>query len=158
MKKDMIIKELIALDYEVADQKEFFEKTADKLYKLGYVKDSYADALKEREANYPTALPVQPYPVAIPHADIEHIIKPFIMPVRLKNPIDWREMANNDVVHQVQFIFVLGFLKSDEHIELLQVLVDNFQDPELMDKLVHATTVDEYYELVCNMKEIETEE
>ena len=151
MKKDMIAKELIELDYEVADQADFFEKTAKKLFELGYVKDTYCEALKEREANYPTALPVEPYPVAIPHADTQHIIKPFIAPVRLKNSVEWCEMANNDEVHQVQFVFVLGFLKSDEHIELLQVLVDNFQDPDLMDKLLKAETADEYYELVCNM-------
>lgn len=152
MKKDMIAKELVALDLEVADQAEFFEKMAEKLCKLGYVKDTYCDALKEREANYPTALPVEPYPVAIPHADTQHIIKPFIAPVRLKGTVEWCEMANNDVVHQVRFIFVLGFLKSDEHIELLQVLVDNFQKPELMEKLVKAESEDEYYELVCNME------
>lgn len=60
-------------------------------------------------------------------------------------------MANNDEVHKVRFIFVLGFMKSDEHIELLQTLVDNFQSPELMDKLIAAKTADEYYGLVCNM-------
>ena len=42
-------------------------------------------------------------------------------------------------------------MKSDEHIELLQTLVDNFQSPELMDKLIAAKTADEYYGLVCNM-------
>lgn len=152
MKKDMIDKELIELDYDVRDQKEFFEKMTEKLIGLGYVKATYCDALKEREANYPTALPVEPYPVAIPHADTVHIIKPFIAPVRLKEPVDWCEMANNDVVHKVKFIFMLGFLKSDEHIELLQVLVDNFQKPELMDKLNQAATTDEYYDLVCSMQ------
>lgn len=151
MKKDMIAKELVYLDYEAENQDEFFEKMADKLYQLGYVRETYKDALKEREANYPTALPVEPYPVAIPHADAKHIINPFIAPVRLKEPVDWCEMANNDVVHQVRFIFVLGFMKSDEHIELLQTLVDNFQKPELMEQLTKAQTVDEYYDLVCGM-------
>ena len=42
---------------------------AEKLEKLGYVKDTFAEAIKIREAKFPTALPVEPYPVAIPHAD-----------------------------------------------------------------------------------------
>jgi len=151
MKKDMIARELVHLDFEVKDQEEFFDKMADELHQLGYVRETYKEALKEREANYPTALPVEPYPVAIPHADAQHIINPFIAPVRLKEPVDWCEMANNDEVHKVRFIFVLGFMKSDEHIELLQTLVDNFQSPELMDKLIAAKTADEYYGLVCNM-------
>ena len=63
--RDTIYKELIQLDWEVKDQDEFFDKMTDKLLELGYVKDTFRDAIKTREANYPTALPVEPYPVAI---------------------------------------------------------------------------------------------
>ena len=85
--RDTIYRELIQLDWDVADQTEFFDKMAEKLEKLGYVKDTFAEAIKTREAKFPTALPVEPYPVAIPHADPQHIIKPFIACTRLKNPI-----------------------------------------------------------------------
>ena len=60
--RDTIYKELIQLDWEVKDQDEFFDKMTDKLLELGYVKDTFRDAIKTREANYPTALPVEPYP------------------------------------------------------------------------------------------------
>ena len=152
MKKDMIFKELIQLDWEVENQDDFFNKIAQKLKKLGYVKETYEEALKRREENYPTALPIAPYPVAIPHADPEHIIKPFIASTRLKNPIEWREMANNDVIHHVQIIFVLGFVQSEEHIELLQVLIENLQNVELMKHFMSVTSEEEYYELICEMK------
>ena len=105
--RDTIYRELIQLDWEVKDQDEFFDKMTDKLLELGYVKETFKDAIKTREANYPTALPVEPYPVAIPHSDPENIIKPFIACTRLKNPIKWCEMANNDVQHDVKFIFML---------------------------------------------------
>ena len=150
--RDTIYRELIQLDWEVADQTEFFDKMAAKLVELGYVKETFADAIKTREANFPTALPVEP------HADPQHIIKPFIACTRLKNPVKWCEMANNDEEHDVKFIFMLGFLGghgnegSNEHVELLQVLVMNFQKPELMDKLVNAKTEDEYMEAVLSME------
>lgn len=155
MKKDMLFRELVQLDWEAADQTEVFERIADILFKNGFVKDTYLESLKAREANYPTALPIEPYPVAIPHTDIGHIIRPFIAPIRLKKPVEWREMANNDVIHQVRFIFMLGFLKSDEHVELLQVLVENFQNEELMEHLKNAETADEYFRLVCGMNGME---
>ncbi|MFT4007912.1 MAG: PTS sugar transporter subunit IIA [Lacrimispora sp.] len=155
MKKDMLFRELVQLDWEAADQTEVFERIADILFKNGFVKDTYLESLKVREANYPTALPIEPYPVAIPHTDIGHIIRPFIAPIRLKKPVEWREMANNDVIHQVRFIFMLGFLKSDEHVELLQVLVENFQNEELMEHLKNAETADEYFRLVCGMNGME---
>ncbi|OUN25696.1 PTS sugar transporter subunit IIA [Pseudoflavonifractor sp. An85] len=152
MKKDMIFKELIQLDWEVKDQGEFFDKMVDKLYDLGFVKDTYKEAIKVREANYPTALPVEPYPVAIPHAEIQHLNKPFIACTRLKNPVDWCEMGTDDVIHPVKFVFMLGFMKSDEHIDLLQVLMENFQNPELMKQLLEAKTEEEYYNIVCGME------
>ncbi len=65
-------------------------------------------------------------------------------------------MANNDEVHQVRFIFMLGFLKSDEHIDLLQILVESFQSEELMERLNNAKTADEYFELVCGIKGMES--
>jgi PTS system galactitol-specific IIA component len=54
---------------------------------------------------------------------------------------------------------MLGFLgghddpnAGNEHVELLQVLVTNFQKPEVMDKLVNAKTEDEYMEAVLSME------
>ena len=155
MKKDMLFRELVQLDWEAADQAEVFERIGDILFKNGFVKDTYLESLKAREANYPTALPIEPYPVAIPHTDTGHIIRPFIAPIRLKKPVEWREMANNDVIHPVRFIFMLGFLKSDEHVELLQVLVENFQNVELMEHLNNAETAEEYFRLVCKMNGME---
>ncbi|WP_313180235.1 PTS sugar transporter subunit IIA [Lacrimispora sp.] len=156
MKKDMLFRDLVQLDLEAADQTEVFKRLADILFKKGFVKETYLDSLKVREERYPTALPIKPYPVAIPHTDISQIIRPFIAPVRLKEAVEWREMANNDEVHQVRFVFMLGFLKSDEHIDLLQILVENFQNEELMEHLNNAKTADEYFELVCGIKGMES--
>lgn len=78
---------------------------------------------------------------------------------KIKDTIKWCEMANNDVQHDVKFIFMLGFLgghddpnAGNEHVELLQVLVTNFQKPEVMDRLVNAKTEDEYMEAVLSME------
>lgn len=100
-------------------------------------------------------LPTQPYPVAIPHSDPVNIIQQFIAPVRLKHEIDWCEMANNDSVLKVRIVFLLGFKREEGHVELLQVLLENFQDPELMDQLMNAKTKEEYLQLVKNMKGLE---
>ena len=156
MKKDMLFRELVQLDWEAADQTEVFERMADILFKNGFVKDTYLESLKAREENYPTALPIKPYPVAIPHTDINHILRPFIAPIRLKKAVEWREMANNDEIHQVRFIFMLGFLKSEEHIDLLQILVENFQDEDLMERLNHAGSAEEYFEAVSGIKGMES--
>lgn len=155
MNKGMLAQELIQLNWEAGNQTEVFERMAAILVEKGYVKDSFLPSILTREENYPTALPIEPYPVAIPHTDPAHIIKPFIAPIRLKNSVDWREMGNNDVIHQVQFIFMLGFLKSEEHQGLLVTLVGNVQDSVMMTRLMNAKTAEEYFTALCDMKDMD---
>ena len=134
MNRDIIYKELVQLDLEAESTDEVFSILAEKLEKAGYIRSGFLEAIKEREKNYPTALPIEPYPVAIPHTDPKCIVKPFVACVRLKHPIPWREMAANEIIHQVKFAFMLGFQEADageSHIELLQILVNNLQKVEL---------------------------
>ena len=154
MKSDMIYEELIQLDLDVENQEQFFEAVYKILLEKGFVKESFLQAIKEREKNYPTCLNIEPYPIAIPHVDPENIIKPFIFPVRLKNPIKWCEIATSDSWHNVKFIFVLGFLKSNEHIILLQTLLENCQKEETMEKLLNADNAKDYANVILDMKEV----
>ena len=75
MNGDMIKKELIEIDFDVKNQNEYFEKMAKKLNELGYVKDTFLEAILKREEKFPTALPLEPYIVAIPHVEPEHVKK-----------------------------------------------------------------------------------
>lgn len=152
MNSTLICDELCELDLDVKNTDEFFEVMSEKAKNLGYVTDNFLSAIKKREEEYPTALPTQPYPVAIPHSDPVNIEKQFIAPVRLKKAIDWCEMANNDSVLQVQIVFLLGFKKEEGHVELLQVLLQNFQDESIMNGLLQAKTKEEYLTIVKNMK------
>lgn len=152
MDSTLICDELCELDLDVKNTDEFFEVMSKKAKELGYVSDNFLAAIKEREENYPTALPTEPYPVAIPHSDPVNIVKQFIAPIRLKNEIDWCEMANNDSILKVKIAFLLGFKKEEGHVELLQVLLENFQDEKIMDALLSAKTKEEYLTVVKNMK------
>ncbi len=155
MKSDMICEELITLDLAVENSTEFFEQMSERLVAKGYVKETFLDAIRKREAEFPTALPIQPEAVAIPHTDASHIIRPFVAPARLKKPVRWCEMAANDVEHDVRFIFMLGIQKSGDHIELLQLLAENFQDPELMGQLDKAESEEAYMKILMTMKGLE---
>ncbi|WP_136192625.1 PTS sugar transporter subunit IIA [Actinomyces procaprae] len=151
MQLDLLKRDLVRLDWEVRDRDDFFDRISAELLHGGYIRGSFRDALADRERKYPTALPTMPEAVAIPHSDVEHIIKPFIASVRLARPIDWREMGNDDVVHPVRFIFVLGFVQEDRHVEVLQVLLQAFQDPAFMEQMDRARTPDEYYRVLSGM-------
>ncbi|WP_333651968.1 PTS sugar transporter subunit IIA [Lacrimispora sp.] len=161
MRGDIVYKELIQLDIEAENTDQVFEYMAGKLEEMGFVRPTFLEAIKKREKDYPTALGIEPYAVAIPHTDPDCIIRPFIAPIRLKKPVKWREMTGTDVMYDVKFVFMLGFHKTegqegaDAHIELLQILVQNFQNAELMDKLDAAKSVDEYRKLILSMDGLE---
>ncbi|RAX18923.1 PTS sugar transporter subunit IIA [Actinomyces sp. Z5] len=155
MRLDLLKRDLVRLDWEVKDQEDFFDRISAELLRAGYIKDSFCEALAERERKYPTALPTSPEAVAIPHSDVEHIVKPFIASVRLARPIDWREMGNDDVIHPVRFIFVLGFVQEDRHVEVLQIMLQAFQDPVFMERLSEAQSPDEYYRVLSDMSGLE---
>lgn len=161
MRGDIVYKELIQLDIDSENTDQVFEYMADKLQGLGFVRPTFLEAIKRREKDYPTALGIEPYAVAIPHTDPECIIRPFIAPIRLVKAVKWREITGSGNLCDVKFIFMLGFHQNsgpesaDAHIELLQILVQNLQDSELMQKLDTAKSVDEYRALILSMEGME---
>lgn len=68
--------ELVFFDFEAADRLDFFKKLGKKLKEGGYVKDSWLDAILEREKNYPTGLECASISVALPHVDPENLSSP----------------------------------------------------------------------------------
>ena len=61
-------------------------------------------------------------------------------------------MATDDVWHDVRLIFLLGFKHEAGHIEVLQTLINNFQEPELMEKLMSTEDEVEFLELIKSME------
>ncbi len=149
--KEMIKRDLTVIDLEASDYKEVLAYMADIFLEKGYVRETYLESVLAREEKYPTAIPLPAESVAIPHTMPEHIVKEFIAPVRLKHPVEWGEMSDPSSTVPVRMVFVLGLLGA-EHIELLQVLVYNFQRQEWLDRLAAAKTEDEYYDAVMELE------
>lgn len=155
---DIVFKELVQLDLDVGSWEELFKIMSEKLIESGYVTEDFLESIQAREEEYPTALPIEPYAVAIPHTDPDCIITPFISSIRIKKAVPWREMAANEVIHMVRFVFLLGFKKEgagDAHVKLLQILVNNCQNPDFMEKLEKAEDIETYYKLVLSMEGME---
>lgn len=146
----IFFEDLILLDKNFQDTDQFFDFTFPILKNGGFVNQSFLHAIKQRESLFPTALPTDPYVVAMPHTDIEHIIKPFIFFTRVKETIPWCEMANNDHVLQANFIFLLGFTQKNGHIDLLQTLMSSFVNSCFLEALYQAKTRHEVFTLLTS--------
>jgi len=150
--KEVIARELTVVDLEIAEPSQLFDIMGQKFIDLGYVTPEYIPSIKEREAKYPTALPTEPYPVAIPHTEAGVILTPFIAPVRFTNLVPWGNMGDPDEKLDVKIAFMLGFNEPNAHIELLQILIYNFQKQDWVDRLLGAQTADEFYEACMEME------
>lgn len=150
--KETIKRELTALDLDAESCNEVFEKMNARLMDKNYVNEKYLPTIKAREAQYPTALPVEPDPIAIPHTEADAIITPFIAPVRLKNTISWDDMSNPENKLQVKLVFMLGFNEPGAHIELLQILMHNFGKSDWVRSLYEAKSEDEFFDAVMAME------
>lgn len=135
--------ELILLDVKAENQFELLEKVADNLHQLGYVKESYKNAVIEREKIFATGLPTLMGGVAIPHTDIQHVEKPAISIARLEKPVKFIIMGDDSATVDVDLIFMLAMKEEHAQLELLQSLMGILQDEKALGFIKKATNQDD---------------
>lgn len=141
----MYLDEKIAFFNESCKSKEeALKKLADEFLEKGLVKDTFFQAVIDREKNCPTGLSVNEVGIAIPHTDVIHIIKPQIGFMSLKEPVVFKDMVNDKHEIKVNVIFMLGLLKSEQQVKMLQKLVELFQNEVLLKKVIACKSIDEF--------------
>lgn len=117
------------------NNKEVLSSLADYLIEEKMVKPSFKNAVLEREDSYPTGLQFDGYGIALPHTDSEHVIKSQIAIMTLEKPVKFIEMASTDKEIDVKTIFMLVLKDSNQHIKILQKVMELLQDKEAMSKI-----------------------
>ena len=130
----------------------------------GYVKDSFGEAVLEREKVFPTGLPTEPIGIAIPHTDAEHVKRGAIAVGVLPAPVQFTEMGcEGDRCVDVHAIVVLAIHDPDAVTGVLRELALCFQDGAFLTALKEAETENEILGLfleaapnvVCAMRPLE---
>ncbi len=138
---------LIVPQLEASTSDAAIEILGELLEHQGYVRDTFISAVKEREKVFATGLPTPGIQVAIPHADIEHIIRPAIAIGVATEPIEFGEMGNPDRTVGAQIICMLAVTESETLVSLLQNLVGIFQDPDVLQQIIEAPSATEIAKL-----------
>ena len=139
--------ELIIPGLDAKNSDEIFEALGGELVKQGYCKESYVQALKDREAEFPTGINMGEKGVAIPHTDVSHVNKKGIAIGTLKEPVSFVEMGTDDEYVNAQVIFMLA-VDEKGHLELLQAILGILQDQETLTKLAEAKDAAEIIEII----------
>ena len=74
----------------------------------GYSRSDYVEALKQREAQFPTGLDINGFGVAIPHTDAGYVLHETEGIMTLKHPVTFIQMGSDDTQVEVKVVFMLA--------------------------------------------------
>ena len=106
------------------------------LQEEGYVKETFSDAIIQREISFPTGLPMGGINVAIPHTDPEHVNKAGFCLGILDKPVTFNVMATEGEKVDVSVVFMLAIKRKEDQLENLQKLIAICQDQEMLKALL----------------------
>ncbi len=144
----MIDKQLVFTDLEFDNAEEVIRFGADKLCKAGYTKETYGDSVVEREKEFPTGLPTEPFGIAIPHTNSSFVKKSGICCIKLKKPVVFHQMGNGEENIEAHFVILLAISDSSEHLELLSGLMELFTNEELLTQIEEAENEEKIAEIL----------
>ncbi|MDU5333984.1 PTS sugar transporter subunit IIA [Enterococcus sp.] len=144
----MISQDFMYCQYTVDDQEALFDQLSDALMQKGIVNEGFAQALKDREQEFPTGLPVK-HGVAIPHTDGSLVQSDQLIFATLTNPVVFNEMGGEDEdTIDVSVIVMLAVKDGPKHLEVLQKLIESIQKEGFVESLVNAKESSEMLEIV----------
>ncbi len=146
---DFVHPDLVILGMEAKSAREVVDELSRRLEAAGFVRPTFADALWEREKKHPTGLPLAGnIHVAIPHADIEHVIAPALAVATLKRPVEFHNMVSPNEIVPASIVIVMALNEAHAQVEMLQHLALLFQDPERVKRLYAAQSVEDVLDVL----------
>lgn len=140
---------LVFTDVDASSSDAVMEQIGGALIREGYAKDSYIQALIEREREYPTGLEVDGFGVAIPHTNVAHVNKAGTAIAVLRNPVTFHVMGgDDDETVETRLVFMLSVVEPNKHMDKLQRIIMMIQDPALLDRISQAQDAQEIIELI----------
>ena len=140
--------EVILTDLDAKNADDALDHLSSLLFEYGYVRDSFSAAVKEREKRYATGLPARSMGVAMPHTDIEHVIKPCVAIATLRHPVTFIAMGSDDEKVQAQILFMLALNEPHAQLEMLQSIVTIIQNDDLLQAIKASNSPADIIELI----------
>ena len=131
----------VLLNCNYTQAEEVISAVGMKLFEEGYVRDTFVQAAIDREKKLPTGLPLASgINAAIPHTEIEHVIKPALGIATLKTPVAFQNMVSPEEAVPVRLVFLLALEKPKAQVEMLQEIASVLQNSLLVEELLNENT------------------
>jgi len=141
---------LILVKEKATSREEIIRKLGSMLFKYGYVKDTYTQAVLDREIEYPTGLQARVTGVAIPHTDTEHVLKPAVAIATLDDPVLFNGMGMPDTKVKVDIILMLAIHDPKLVVSTLRKVIFILEDDEALKNMGLAKTKLEIKSIMIN--------
>jgi len=136
---ELLVPSAVCLRLTATDSQEVINHLSKQLLDAGYVRDTFAKAAMDREKVMPTGLPLSgDVNAAIPHTEIEHVIKCGLALATLEQPVVFHNMVAKDEEVNVRLVFVMALDQPKAQIEMLREIAGVLQRPEVIGKLMEA--------------------
>lgn len=142
-----VYEDLIVFGIEANDAEDAIRQVGQYLYRKGFVKDTYIDAVAAREKEYPTGLQLQDMAVAMPHTAGVHVNTPAVCVARLASPVMFRHMGDPDTEVQAEILFMMAIKDPNAQLETLQQVMKVFTNTEAMAEFKAAGDRSTLYEV-----------
>ena len=146
---ERVREDLILLNVEGETREEIFKQVAELFVEKGIAKDTYYQGLLDREAEFPTGLPIGDYNIAIPHTYPEHYNDIGICICVPKKPIKFFDMGAKEHELEVHVVVALALKKLDDSIKMLPSLMSFFADEDNIKAMMACKEPSEIMEMIA---------
>lgn len=140
--------QIALLKKDVSSKEVAFQLLADELMENDCVNQDFLANIIKREEVFPTGLEINGIGVAIPHTDSEYVKESQVGFLSLKKPLSFTEMGTNDKVIEVSLLFMLALKEPHEQLEMLQRLIEMFQQEGVLESLMKVDQEKAYQEII----------
>ena len=143
--EEAIFRELIMSDVDAKDSEDAIRQVGRLFLENGFVKDTYIDAVVEREKVFATGLQLDGICIAMPHTDVVHVYKPGITVAKLSHPVEFEHMGEPGRKVQAEMLFMMAITNPEDQIGTLMRVLGVFQNKEAIVAFKAAESEDEIY-------------
>ena len=146
---DLLNAEHILLGARAGDAREAIHLLAAPLVRTGHVTAEFAGDVWKREQTFPTGLPTQPLPVAIPHADPTFVNRSAVCFGTLESPVRFGQMGTDGSTElDIRLVFLLAIKEKEKQVEMIKQVMTLLQTPSLLEGLARVKQVPQAYDLI----------
>ncbi len=138
----------ILMSVDARSREDVIRQLGTLLEKNGYVKDTFTEAVLQREVVFPTGLQTSVMGFAIPHTDTEHVKRSAVAIAALSRPVAFQAMGNPDQSVPVDVVMMLAVRDPKMVVHVLRRVLSILEDEEALHAFRKAESRQEVREIV----------